>query len=82
MGINADPRESTEINQVILNIIVNAAQAIESQKKDGKGPSRYGHSPPMECRDQNTDTPRSPETVRTKIFDLSSDKGTRAGARA
>ncbi|MFZ4618347.1 MAG: sensor histidine kinase [Rectinemataceae bacterium] len=60
-----------EINQVILNILVNAAQAIEGQKRKEKGTlrirtrSRSGRAI-LEISD---DGPGIPEAIRNRIFD-------------
>jgi PAS domain S-box-containing protein len=60
-----------EINQVILNILVNAAQAIESQKRSEKGliaieTSLKGNSVLIVIRDDGAGIP---EAIRSKIFD-------------
>ena len=60
-----------EINQVILNILVNSAQAIESQKREGKGlieieTRLVGDQVRIILRD---DGPGVPESIRTRIFD-------------
>jgi two-component system, NtrC family, sensor kinase len=60
-----------EINQVFLNILVNAAQAIESQKREGKGSirvatSRSGDLVIVTIAD---DGPGIPLENRLKIFD-------------
>jgi PAS domain S-box-containing protein len=60
-----------EINQVILNILVNAAQAIEGQKRDEKGlieirTVALGDHIVIGIRD---DGPGIPEELRLKIFD-------------
>jgi len=63
--------KGSEINQVILNILVNAAQAIESKKRDKKGSieirtSSSGENVMIEIQD---DGPGIPEEARMKIFD-------------
>jgi two-component system, NtrC family, sensor kinase len=60
-----------EINQVLLNILVNAAQAIESQKRSEKGlieieTSLRGDRVVIAIED---DGPGIPEAIRTRIFD-------------
>lgn len=60
-----------EINQVILNLLVNAAQAIESQKRAGKGLIEIetlvrGDDVVLEVRD---DGPGVPESIRMRVFD-------------
>ncbi len=60
-----------EINQVFLNIIVNAAHAIESQKLDTKGLIRISTSVEenyvvIRIRDNGTGIP---ESVKARIFD-------------
>ncbi len=60
-----------EINQVILNILVNAAQAIEAQKRPGKGlieieTALRGDRVRIIIRD---DGPGVPQAIRTRIFD-------------
>jgi PAS domain S-box-containing protein len=60
-----------EINQVILNILVNAAQAIESQKRPGKGLIEIetrieGERARIVIRD---DGPGIPDAIKTRIFD-------------
>jgi len=60
-----------EINQVILNILVNAAQAIESQKRSEKGliaieTSLKGNSVLIVIRDDGAGIP---DAIRSKIFD-------------
>lgn len=60
-----------EINQVLLNLIVNAAQALESQRRDGPGTicittSKLGSSVILRIRD---DGPGIPVQIREKIFD-------------
>jgi PAS domain S-box-containing protein len=60
-----------EINQVILNVLVNAAQAIEAQKKPDKGHIAIE----TRTRDDSVvieicdDGPGIPEAIRTKVFD-------------
>jgi two-component system NtrC family sensor kinase len=60
-----------EINQVILNILVNAAQAIEGQKRKEKGfisirtRAKSGHAL-LQITD---DGPGIPEAIRNRIFD-------------
>jgi two-component system NtrC family sensor kinase len=61
----------SEINQVILNILVNAAQAIEGQKRQEKGlieirTIAMGDHVVIGIRD---DGPGIPESIRMKIFD-------------
>lgn len=61
----------SEINQVILNILVNAAQAIEGQHREGKGQIRVstreeGSSVLLMIED---DGPGIPEDRRLKVFD-------------
>jgi len=61
----------SEINQVFLNILVNAAQAIEEQKRDKKGlivvrTVVLGDRVVVGIRD---DGPGIPEDIRLKIFD-------------
>ena len=63
--------KGNEINQVILNIIVNAAQAIEGQKRKEKGvieirTMAIGEWVFLGIKD---DGPGIPESIRTKIFD-------------
>jgi len=60
-----------EVNQVILNILVNAAQAIEAQKRSEKGLIEietllHGDWVLIIIRD---DGPGIPEAIRTRIFD-------------
>jgi len=60
-----------EINQVFLNILVNAAQAIETRKEKGKGlieieTRRIGEQVLIIIRDNG---PGIPEAIRTRIFD-------------
>jgi two-component system NtrC family sensor kinase len=60
-----------EINQVVLNILVNAAQAIEAQKRSEKGlieieTRRKGAQVRIVVRD---DGPGIPEDARTRVFD-------------
>jgi PAS domain S-box-containing protein len=60
-----------EINQVILNILVNAAQAIEGQKRSGKGLIEVetmlkGDRVLIIIRD---DGPGIPDAIKTRIFD-------------
>jgi two-component system NtrC family sensor kinase len=60
-----------EINQVILNILVNGAQAIEAQKRPTKGlieieTSLKGDRVLISIHD---DGPGIPEAIRTRIFD-------------
>ncbi len=60
-----------EVNQVLLNILVNAAQAIESQKRTEKGLIEIetrleGEWARILVRD---DGPGIPESIRTRIFD-------------
>jgi two-component system NtrC family sensor kinase len=60
-----------EINQVILNLLVNAAQAIESQKRGEKGlitieTSLKGDRVLIAVSD---DGPGIPEKIRTRVFD-------------
>jgi two-component system, NtrC family, sensor kinase len=60
-----------EINQVILNLLVNAAQAIESQKRSEKGliaieTSLRGDRVRIVVND---DGPGVPEAISTRIFD-------------
>jgi two-component system, NtrC family, sensor kinase len=60
-----------ELNQVILNILVNAAQAIEEQKRPGKGlidieTLVLGDRVRIIIRDNG---PGIPDTIRTRIFD-------------
>lgn len=60
-----------EINQVLLNIIINAAQAIKSQKKTGMGELRiktYVKSGFIICTITDNG-PGIPEQVVSKIFD-------------
>jgi two-component system, NtrC family, sensor kinase len=60
-----------EINQVVLNLLVNAAQAIESQKRPEKGLIRIETA----LRNEKVlivvsdDGPGIPQNIRTKIFD-------------
>lgn len=61
----------SEINQVLLNILVNAAQAIEGQKRKEKGlieirTANLGDRVLIGIRD---DGPGIPENLRTKVFD-------------
>jgi signal transduction histidine kinase len=62
---------SGEINQVILNLLVNAAQAIQEQKRPEKGTIEIktyasGEHVGIEIRD---DGPGIPESLHMKIFD-------------
>ena len=74
LELGAVPRvmaRGSEINQVFLNILVNAAQAIESQHRQKKGTIELktyeepGHAV-IRIRD---DGPGMPESVRKRIFD-------------
>jgi two-component system NtrC family sensor kinase len=61
----------SEINQVLLNILVNAAQAIEAQKRSERGlieirTAALGDRVIIGIRD---DGPGIPEDIRMKIFD-------------
>jgi PAS domain S-box-containing protein len=61
----------SEINQVVLNLLVNAAQAIEGQKRGEKGlieirTALAGDRVLIEIRD---DGPGVPEALRMRIFD-------------
>lgn len=63
--------KGSEINQVILNILVNAAQAIEGQKREEKGlidiyTIAKGDQVVIGIRD---DGPGIPDAIRMKIFD-------------
>lgn len=60
-----------EINQVILNILVNAAQAIEAQKRSERGlieiqTEAHGDSISIRISD---DGPGIPDSIRNKVFD-------------
>jgi two-component system, NtrC family, sensor kinase len=60
-----------EINQVLLNLLVNAAQAIASQKRDEMGKivvSTYKKSDRV-CVAIADDGPGVPEQIRLKVFD-------------
>jgi two-component system, NtrC family, sensor kinase len=60
-----------EVNQVILNLLVNAAQAIEGQKRPAKGLieiKTYAKGDKVYCRIRD-DGPGIPETIRQRIFD-------------
>lgn len=62
---------SSEINQVLLNIIVNAAQAIESGTKEGKGVitiKTYKEDGWVCCRISDTG-PGIPEEILNNIFE-------------
>jgi PAS domain S-box len=60
-----------EINQVILNMIVNAAQAIEEQKRQEKGRIRISTriADGMAILEIEDDGPGIPEEERLKVFD-------------
>ncbi|MCX7023924.1 MAG: ATP-binding protein [Spirochaetes bacterium] len=60
-----------EINQVILNILVNAAQAIEGQKRPGKGmiTIRTAAKADRVILEIGDDGPGIPEAIRNRIFD-------------
>jgi two-component system, NtrC family, sensor kinase len=60
-----------EINQVILNILVNAAQAMESQKRAEKGLIAIATSLKGDCVviTISDDGPGIPEAIRMRIFD-------------
>ena len=60
-----------EINQVFLNIIVNAAQAIESEKRKEKGLIliKVYEEKDFVCCSIYDDGPKIPEEVINKIFD-------------
>lgn len=60
-----------ELNQVILNILVNAAQAIQSQKRDEKGTIRITTSlnDTIVRITLHDDGPGIPEAIRTRIFE-------------
>jgi PAS domain S-box-containing protein len=60
-----------EINQVILNILVNAAQAIGSQKRTGKGiiTIKTAVKNAMVVCVISDDGPGIPENIRMRIFD-------------
>lgn len=65
------PCVSSQINQVILNLIVNAAQAIEGQQREGLGHIhiatwKTGDSVWCSIKD---DGPGVPEKLKRKIFD-------------
>jgi two-component system NtrC family sensor kinase len=60
-----------EINQVLLNIILNAAQAIKQQKRDTKGTitiETLADEPYVLCTIRD-DGPGVPEKIRDKIFE-------------
>ncbi len=62
---------SGQINQVFLNIIVNAAQAIKSQDREGKGNitiKTYAEDNDVVCKIID-DGPGIPEDVLNKVFD-------------
>jgi signal transduction histidine kinase len=60
-----------QINQVLLNLVVNAAQAIASQKRAGKGTIRVRTFADDEwvCCDVADDGPGIPDGVREKIME-------------
>ena len=62
---------TSQMNQVFLNIIVNAAQAIESQKRKSKGNIKiktYSTAEHVVCEIED-DGPGMPPEVKEKIFD-------------
>ncbi len=60
-----------QINQVLLNLIVNAAQAIKSQEREDKGGIRISTcvQENMVCCQISDDGPGIPEDLVTRIFD-------------
>jgi PAS domain S-box-containing protein len=65
------PSLSSEINQVLLNILVNSAQAIAAQKREGKGTiwvTTYAAGDYVVCEIKD-DGPGIPEEIIGKIFD-------------
>ncbi|MDG5815068.1 ATP-binding protein [Chitinispirillales bacterium ANBcel5] len=65
------PCNMSELNQVFLNIIVNAAQAIKEQKRDDKGTisvKTYQDCENVYC-EIGDDGPGVPDKVKRKIFD-------------
>lgn len=62
---------TSEINQVLLNIIVNAAQAIEQQKRDKKGLIKIKTytEDNMVCCIIDDDGPGIPQKYQKKVFD-------------
>jgi two-component system NtrC family sensor kinase len=65
------PCNASQINQVFLNIIVNAAQAIESQHKDAKGNigiKTYADEQHVVCQIED-DGPGIPQEHIDKVFD-------------
>lgn len=60
-----------EVNQVILNILVNAAQAIEAQKRKDKGliEIRTGTAGDHVVITIHDDGPGIPQEIRSRIFD-------------
>jgi signal transduction histidine kinase len=69
--IGTIPCNINEINQVILNMVINAAQAIREQKRETKGAitiSTKKDDAWVYCAIQD-DGPGIPEEIRQKIFD-------------
>ena len=65
------PCNISELNQVFLNILINAAQAIKDQGRDEKGTITIKTSKDNEwvyC-EISDDGPGIPEEIRTKVFD-------------
>ncbi len=62
---------SGQINQVLLNILVNAVQAIKSQKRDDRGTItvRTSATPAEVICEISDDGPGIPAEIRNKIFD-------------
>ncbi len=60
-----------EINQVFLNVIVNAAQAIESEERNGKGiiEIKVYEEDDYVCCSIYDDGPQIPEEIINRIFD-------------
>lgn len=61
----------SQINQVLLNILVNAAQAIQSEGKEGQGVIRIQTSQEdgwVRCSIYN-DGPPIPEAIRHRLFE-------------
>ncbi len=63
--------EPVQINQVFLNLLVNAAQAIAEQKRSEKGRIwiRTFMENDLVCCEFSDDGPGMPETVRDKVFE-------------
>ena len=85
-GVRTVEAEGGPINQVLLNILVNAAQAIASQVKKEKGriTIRTRENPPYVVCEIEDDGPGMTEEIKKRIFDpffttKDSDKGTGLG---